>query len=104
MLVNYDKPPLPPQKKNWVFTSGRFVVPGLWNRDSLYLKAEVKVLRNALELVQKAESFHSWWEPWHLQCKFTWRFCPGPCLPDWLATCLAPGSRSEAGISRKAGD
>ena len=35
------------------------MVPGLWNRDSLYLKGEVKVLRNALELVQEAESFYS---------------------------------------------
>ena len=33
-----------------------------------------------------------------------WRFCPGPCLPDWLAACLAPGSRSETCISQKAGD
>lgn len=39
------------------------MVPRLWNRDSLYLKAEVKVLRNAVGLVQEAESFHSWWEP-----------------------------------------
>ena len=84
-LLIFPPPPTLTQK-DWVFTSGRFLVPGLWNRDCAYPTGEVKVLRNALELVQEARLVP---QPWSLQCKYTWRFCCGPCPPGWLSLLLS---------------
>lgn len=83
-----DLPPAPchsPPKRAGFLHPGRFMVPGLWNRFSI--SETSKVLRNGL--VQEAESF-TMVGAMHYSV-IAWRFLTQPCLPDWLATCLAPG-------------